>query len=229
MVQEIIHIGEFFLLPVEIGRSSFRYWRRQRHWHRSLFSWRIFRMVSYGQPAAWSTSWLRVVFLRLSVPFSFISACHILPDPPLRTIHCWCLLQALPEPDAGRRNPEPPRASASLPEECSPHPRLSVPGPLSPFLVIAPSGGDDEDLSASVGCMVDVPMIPAARFKGHHRCDHLTGGSVCSNSSFHQILGIPCIFFSQGKGARFFQFLQIHMIDSFPVMVVLYSIFLTDV
>lgn len=99
-------------------------------------------------------------------------------------------------------------------------------GRLSPFLVIAPSGGDDEDLSASVGCMVDVLVVPAARFKGHHRCDHLLEGQHVQIALSIKILGIPCIFFSQGKGARFFQFLQIHMIDSFPVIVVLYSIFL---
>ena len=71
--------------------------------------------------------------------------------------------------------------------------------------------------------MVDVPVVPAARFKGHYSSGHLFQGQHVQITLSIKILGIARIFFPQGKGAHFFQFFQIHDDLSFPVLFVLYS------
>ena len=43
--------------------------------------------------------------------------------------------------------------------------RFQFLGRLAPFLVIAPASGYQQNLAAALGGVMDVPMVPAARFK----------------------------------------------------------------
>ena len=51
---------------------------------------------------------------------------------------------------------------------------LELPGFLAPFLLPAPALGAEQDLAAVLLCLVDVPVVAAARLKGHvgdgHAC-----------------------------------------------------------
>ena len=59
---------------------------------------------------------------------------------------------------------------------------------LPPGLVPAPAGHADENLPAALLGVVDVPVIPAARLKGHVVYAHLAGGKGLKIALPHKIL-----------------------------------------
>ena len=50
---------------------------------------------------------------------------------------------------------------------------------LAPFLIPAPATDADQHLSAAVLGVMDVPVVPAPRFKGHVEYRHLLFGQRC--------------------------------------------------
>lgn len=50
---------------------------------------------------------------------------------------------------------------------------------FSPFLVIAPPGNTDKNLSTAFVCVMNMPVIPAAGFKGYIENTHLRSGNRC--------------------------------------------------
>ena len=54
--------------------------------------------------------------------------------------------------------------------------RMKLLGFLSPFLIVATTGDTDEDLTTSLVCLMDVPVVAAARFKGDIEDADLAGG-----------------------------------------------------
>ena len=62
-------------------------------------------------------------------------------------------------------------------------------GGLAPFLVIAPSGHAQQDLSAALAGVVDVPVVAAARLKGHIEDPYLLRGHRGQIALPHKILG----------------------------------------
>lgn len=57
--------------------------------------------------------------------------------------------------------------------------RMKLLGFLSPFLIVATTGDTDEDLTTSLVCLMDVPVVAAARFKGDIEDADLAGGKTC--------------------------------------------------
>lgn len=53
---------------------------------------------------------------------------------------------------------------------------IQLPGGLSPFLIAAPPGGTEQDLTTAGFGVVDVPVVPASRFKGDMVDPDLIGG-----------------------------------------------------
>lgn len=72
-------------------------------------------------------------------------------------------------------------------------------GFLAPRLVPAPAAEADQHLSAAVGSMVDVPVVPAARFKCDVEHRHLLGGQRRQVALAGEILGKGIVLFPRGK------------------------------
>ena len=66
---------------------------------------------------------------------------------------------------------------------------MELPGRLAPFLVPASAGHAEQNLSAALAGVVDVPVVPAARLKGDVVHAHLAGGEGLEVALPHEILG----------------------------------------
>ena len=70
---------------------------------------------------------------------------------------------------------------------------------FAPFLIVAPSGHADEDLSAALISLMDMPVIPAARLKGDIEDPHLAGGEGRQIALSGEILGKAVVGVTDGE------------------------------
>ena len=70
---------------------------------------------------------------------------------------------------------------------------------FAPLLIVAPAGHADQNLTAALVRLVDVPVVAAARLKGHVVHPNLAGGEGVEIALPHKILGKAVVGSADGE------------------------------
>lgn len=84
---------------------------------------------------------------------------------------------------------------------------------LALFLVVATTAGDEQNLPAAFVCVVNMPIIAAAGFKGYVANDNLVEREHVEIALADKILGVGVVFSACGKDS--YKFFVRHMCTSF--------------
>ena len=84
-------------------------------------------------------------------------------------------------------------------------PGVKLLGRLSPCLVVAPASGDQQDLSAPLAGLVDVPVVPAAWGEGYVAHGHLIQAQHMQVAGAVKVRGVGGILLPHGKETVLYQ------------------------
>ena len=70
---------------------------------------------------------------------------------------------------------------------------------LAPFLIVAAATGNEQNLAAAFVCVVNMPIIAAAGFKGYIANDNLVEREHVEIALANKILGVGVVFSACGK------------------------------
>ena len=73
---------------------------------------------------------------------------------------------------------------------------MQLAGRLAPFLIVAATAGDEQNLATAFVCVVDMPVIAAAGFKGYVANDNLVERKHVKIALAYEIFCISFVFSS---------------------------------
>ena len=119
-------------------------------------------------------------------------------QPFIGTVHAGDLQGQMGEPAVGSRAVPVLDAGGDVDHVAG----MQFPGRLAPLLIVAVSGHAEQHLTAALLGLVDMPIVPAARLKGHIVHPHRTGGQGLQIALPHKILGKSIVGRADGEDHR---------------------------